>query len=107
MKTSTSTRRISSSRLLTQLPSVQACKARGPQLVGVQIVSDHGRRRVPWNVELVHLERKDRDVIMVRLVPDWWTPAAVSLVSQIGPDLCAPNLPGLSFTRHDLESGLR
>src|SRR6266403_2267305 len=105
MKTSTSTRRISSSRLLTQLPSVQAGKARGPQLVGVQIVSDHGRRRVPWNVELVPLEREDRDVIMVGLVADWWTRPAVSLVAEVGHALCAPTRRVLPVTGPVGESG--
>src|SRR5712671_290595 len=107
MKTSTSTRRISSSPLLTQLASVQACKARGPQLVGVQIVADHGRCRAPRNVELVHLEREDRDVIMVGLVADWWTRAAVSLVSEVGHALCAPTRRVLPITRAVGESGRR
>src|SRR5882672_3955705 len=107
MKTSTPTRRISSSRLLTQLPSVQACKARGPQLVGVQVVSDHGRRRVPRNVELVYFEREHGDVIVVRLVADWWTGPDVSLVSEVGHALRASTRRVFSVTRAVGESGRR
>src|SRR5712671_3336706 len=86
-RTSTSTRKTSSTLPRIQLASVQACNSGGAQLVRVQIVAHHRRRRIPGNVELVHFEREDSDVIVVRLVADWGARPTVSFRAEVGHSL--------------------